>query len=278
LDHALGGGFLEITEVSEQGSVPELRAVNRGLVPTLIVDGEELVGAKQNRVVNLTILVPAGAALNIPVSCVEAGRWRSRSKGFTAAPRAHYATGRAKRMAQVTASMARSGAHTSDQSQVWADIAEKSAHLGASSPTGAMSAIFERHGSFVDRCVSGLHPVLDQLGALFAINNTIVGLDLFDSDETLSALLPKFVRSVAVDALDHSEAGGYGRVADPATRTVTFDTDRFLAAVTKAAVRVTDGVGLGMDHRLAAQGIAGGALVVADRVIHLSAFCVEPHP
>ena len=49
-------------------------------------------------------------------------------------------------------------------------------------------------------------------------------------------------------------------MADTATGTVSFDTDRFLAAVTKAAHRVTDGVGLGMDHRLTAPGIAGGAL------------------
>src|SRR5262245_56841246 len=61
LNQALDAGLFEITEISEQGSVPELRAVNHGLTPTLIVDGEELVGAKQNRVVNLTLLVPAAS-------------------------------------------------------------------------------------------------------------------------------------------------------------------------------------------------------------------------
>jgi hypothetical protein len=56
--------------------------VNRGPEPVLIIDGEELVGAKQNRVVNLTILVAAQSALTIPVSCVEAGRWTARSRAF----------------------------------------------------------------------------------------------------------------------------------------------------------------------------------------------------
>src|SRR5688572_15771539 len=59
LDEALALGLIEITEISEAGSVPELRVVNRADRSTLIVDGEELVGAKQNRIVNLTILVPA---------------------------------------------------------------------------------------------------------------------------------------------------------------------------------------------------------------------------
>ena len=40
------------------------------------------VGAKQNRVFNLTILVPAQTELLVPVSCVEAGRWNHVSPEF----------------------------------------------------------------------------------------------------------------------------------------------------------------------------------------------------
>src|SRR3982750_1835211 len=102
LDEAIQSGAVGITEVSGQGRVPELRVVNRGRAPVLIVDGEELVGAKQNRIVNLTILVAATSELTIPVSCVEAGRWRARSRTFTSAPRTQYAAGRARRMSQGT--------------------------------------------------------------------------------------------------------------------------------------------------------------------------------
>ena len=113
LDEALAQGWTEITEISEQGSVPELRVINKGAKPVFILDGEELLGAKQNRIVNLSILVAAKTTVTIPVSCVEAGRWRSRSRAFSAAPRTQYAAGRAKRMAQVTASMQMSGARFS---------------------------------------------------------------------------------------------------------------------------------------------------------------------
>jgi hypothetical protein len=77
LREALAAGTLRVTEVSEGGSVPRLSAVNDGDKAVLILDGEELVGAKQNRIANLTILVPAKRTIPIPVSCVEAGRWRS---------------------------------------------------------------------------------------------------------------------------------------------------------------------------------------------------------
>jgi hypothetical protein len=45
LDDALARGEVEVTEVSAHGSVPESRVVNRGDKATLILDGEELVGA-----------------------------------------------------------------------------------------------------------------------------------------------------------------------------------------------------------------------------------------
>jgi hypothetical protein len=63
LDEALAAGLASVTEVSESGSVPELLVKNGAAKPVLILDGEELVGAKQNRIVNLTILVAAQQTL-----------------------------------------------------------------------------------------------------------------------------------------------------------------------------------------------------------------------
>jgi hypothetical protein len=275
LDDGLNRREVEITEISEQGSVPELRVLNRGSSPVLIVDGEELVGAKQNRVVNLTILVAPQSELTIPVSCVEAGRWRARSRAFTSAPRAQYSSGRAKRMSQVTRSLANDGMAFSDQAQVWSDIADKFAHLKASSPTGAMEALFTHHGSFIDACVERCQPIARQVGALFTIDHAIVGFDLFDSPDTLRSLLPKLVRSVALDALDR----GGERVSPPTAHadhgTVTFATGLFLGTVSTAGSHASPGVGLGTNLRLTGQGVTGAALAAEGRVVHLSAFALN---
>ncbi len=79
LSEALEAGFLEITEVSPGGSVPELKAINHGEKPVLILDGEELRGAKQNRALNTTIMIGPQSSVIIPVSCVEAHRWHGPS-------------------------------------------------------------------------------------------------------------------------------------------------------------------------------------------------------
>ncbi|MCX8006019.1 MAG: hypothetical protein N2688_13875, partial [Burkholderiaceae bacterium] len=82
LDEALAAGLAEITETSDAGAVPELLLRNRAERDLLLLDGEELIGAKQNRVLNTTILAAAGADIRIPVSCVEAGRWAWQSRRF----------------------------------------------------------------------------------------------------------------------------------------------------------------------------------------------------
>ena len=284
LDTALASGVVEITELSEGGSVSELKLVNGGPDPVLIIDGEELLGAKQNRVVNLTILVAAHSTLTIPVSCVEAGRWRARSRAFAAAPRTQYASGRGKRMAQVTQSMRDRGDHVSDQAEVWADIAAMSSRLQASSPTGAMEALFDQHAGFIDRCVEACRPVDGQIGALFSIGGRVVGLDLFDRHSTLRTLLPKLVRSVAVDALDSQESAGTFSAESPrptprpdrrgAAATALPAAQQFLAATAVATQHSSPGVGLGDDVRLTTPAIAGAALVANGAVVHLSAFAI----
>lgn len=62
--------------------MPLLTVVNHADSPVLLLDGEELVGALQDRVLNSTVLLPAHAWLMIPVNCVEEGRWGSRSPAF----------------------------------------------------------------------------------------------------------------------------------------------------------------------------------------------------
>jgi ARG/rhodanese/phosphatase superfamily protein len=51
-------GLVAIEDVSEAGIVGELRVHNRANRPILLVEGEVLLGVKQTRVLNLTILVP----------------------------------------------------------------------------------------------------------------------------------------------------------------------------------------------------------------------------
>jgi hypothetical protein len=264
LDEALAGGWAEIGEISEAGQVSALKIVVTGDVPVLLLDGEELIGAKQNRVVNLTILAPAMRTTVIPVSCVESGRWHHVSREFASTPRAQFSEGRAAKIQQVTESLARSGTRASDQGEVWARIAEKSARLDAGSETSAMSVMFDKLGTSIDEFVAAFPPAPQQVGAMFFINGVAAGLELFDVAGTWRKLSPKLVRSYAIDAIDRR--GRLRRESAPNAPAT------FAGAVSASAASVFPAIGEGDDVRLSGGDVSGAALVVDGRVIHLSAF------
>ena len=133
LRDAIRAGSASVREVSLGGSVPELIVKNRGKQAILILEGEELVGAKQNRTANVTILVAARTSLRIPVTCVESGRWGYTSKEFEPSEQIHFVGGRRNKMASVSESIRRHGSRRADQGAVWDDIAAKSSRMRVSS-------------------------------------------------------------------------------------------------------------------------------------------------
>ena len=263
-DAAMAQGLAKVTEL-EGGSVPELRFENRANLPVLLLDGEELVGAKQNRVLNLTILVGAKQTTIIPVSCVEAGRWHMNSAEFLPAPHVMYSRGRAERVTQVSASMRTSGSRRSDQSAVWDGIAAKAARMNVASPTQALSAVFERHSITVEEYVRAFACADDQCGVAFAIGANF-GVDLFDHPATMRTLFPKLVRSYALDAM---ELEGH-----PAESKGTRDTAEFLQSLAAIPAVSQPAIGLGKDVRLTGKSVAGAALWEEERYVHLCGFTV----
>ncbi len=270
LDEAMARGWMKITEVTEAGHVPELKVENSGDTAVLIVDGEELIGAKQNRIVNLTMLIPAQNAMVIPVSCVESGRWRHTSREFASSPRVQYAEGRAAKMHNVTASLRSNSSRRSNQGEVWNLIAEKSSRLDAPSPTSAMSSMYEVHEGSIDEFVKAFTPGERQVGAVFFINGRVAGLELFDAASTWRAISPKLVRSYAIDAIDRPRT----EVATPSPESAK----AFCTALASSAGSSFPATGMGDDVRLTGVQVMGAALVAEGRAMHVSGFPLHAAP
>jgi hypothetical protein len=264
LKQALDAGTVRVGEVSEGGSVPRLVLENRGERPVLVIDGEELVGAKQNRVLNLTILAPAGKTIEIPVSCVEQGRWGYRSRHFEDEGRVLFSKARAAKSAHVSESRMRRGSSDSDQGEVWRHISSKMQAMGVESPSSAMADIYTRNAQRLEEYVAAVHTLGGQAGAVFAINGRLETLELFAFTDTLLLLLTKLVRGSAIDAIEEY------REASPAP--ARDEVAAFLKRVAEAPAGVFPAVGLGEDLRLQAPGLAGGALAFDGALLHLCAF------
>ncbi len=264
LEDGIAQGKVRVTELHAGGSVPELRLENTADLPVLLVDGEELVGAKQNRVLNLTILAPAQHTTVIPVSCVEAGRWRMESPDLKLTDHVMYSLGRGEGMAHVTASMRSNGTRKSDQGAIWRDIAAKAARLKASSPTGAMSAIYQRHASSVEEFARAFNWQEQQCGVAFAIGGRIVGLEIFDQPEVMHRFFQKLVRSYALDALDAAVAANGPASVEAVCALVT--------QIGAAQSFMEQALGIGKDVRFNGPGISGAALWAQERYVHICTF------
>ena len=264
LREALDAGTVEVTEVSEGGSVPRLALANRGDKPVLVVDGEELVGAKQNRVLNTTILLKPQSETVIPVSCTEHGRWSAISAEFMDSGVVMNARSRRRQTARVSSAMAAVGAARSDQRQVWGDIAELAADMGVQPPTGAMRDVFAKAEGDLDAYLSAFPCLPGQHGILALIGDAVVGFDLLSRSSPYARLHPKLVRSVALDALRERR-----RSCDhpPVARVAAFIED-----ATACEQQQYPSVGLGHDLRFQSARVVGSALLVDGTPVHCALF------
>lgn len=265
---AIRGGTARITEMTEGGSVPTLALDNLELIPVLIIDGEELIGAKQNRIVNVTVLAPGKRTLPLPVSCVERGRWHYRSREFTDSPHIMYSQARAQKSRDISESLAMHAMRITNQGGLWNSIGMMSAKLGFISPTEAMHDVYEDQKSSIDDYLSGVEAAEGQIGVIIAINGTAAGVEMFDSPDTLRTYLPKIMRSYALDALANQMKKPHRAEATEAARLL----DSILDLETKSF----PAVGLGEDLRIDSPNITGGALSLNGRVVHLAAFNTAP--
>jgi hypothetical protein len=257
--------LIKVTEVSQGGAVPELKVVNRSPRMVLILDGEELVGAKQNRIVNTTILVQANSTTVIPVSCVEQGRWHYRSPSFSSGERIMSPALRAVKAEHVRRSVRATGTFRSDQGRIWEELSEKAQRLAAESSTTAMADIYEKEKSSLSAYVKHFRPVEMQVGVVFLINGKVAGLDSFGKPETLATVFRKLVESYALDAVDWSEQGDEERHLGAEVRA-------FLQVARASQVETHSSVGLGTDCRMESEMLTGFALVHEEQVLHLSVF------
>ncbi len=277
LDEALASKAVDVTETSDSGSVPVLKFLSRSPLPVLLLDGEELIGAKQNRILNASILAPAQADMLLPVSCVEAGRWRYSTNSFRAADHALFAKARARKAARMAAmhverravggstAYAVARQYDADQHEVWSDISGKLGRMRVDSASSAISDGYESYGERLREFETALQPVPDQRGAAFILDGRVVGIELLATEAAFRAIYRKLLKSYAFDALEASD------VTTPKVPTKA-DVEAFIARVLGSSMSSAPSAGLGVDVRLAGEGCTGHALVHDEAVLHLAAF------
>ncbi|MCA9069668.1 MAG: hypothetical protein KDA84_12125 [Planctomycetaceae bacterium] len=259
-DSALADGSLLVEEINESGSVPELLVENKGDVRVLFLEGEELVGAKQNRVLNTSVLVAAHTKMKIPVSCVEQGRWGYKSQHFNSSGSHSPYKIRHSLKSSVTRSIKEKRGHSSDQGEVWKQVASLNAMHNVESDTWAMSDTFEFHQDKIADYRKEIQYVEGASGVAVAVGDRILSVDLFDKPETCQKVWNRLLTGVVFDALE----------AGKTEKTIQIDDVKQLLSVAgEFPWEQCDAIGEGEEYRAESpKGDHASALTLEQTIIH----------
>ncbi|HXA34421.1 MAG TPA: DUF6569 family protein [Acidimicrobiales bacterium] len=264
---AFDAGLIEVDEL-DSPVVTSLAVTNLADVPVLLVEGEILLGGDQDRSMNVTVLCPALSRTEVPVSCVEEGRWGEETRRDVAGPGRH-APGslRAAKTVHLRLDVGSRGDRFTDQGRVWDEVDRLSMIHDVSSDTSALSEVQTE----IERGIAGplgdVHPLPGQIGVVCAVGTSVLGVDVFDRPSALSSYLRGIVAGHALDAeAAASEVKRRRAFGDP-VRVI----EHFLTRVVDSARYTVRGVGLGEEFYLCS-GLVGIGLSYGDALIHLAAF------
>ncbi|GIX07318.1 MAG: hypothetical protein KatS3mg115_1721 [Candidatus Poribacteria bacterium] len=296
LEEALHQGWVLIPET---GTVERLRIHIKGAQTVLIPEGTILVGGWQNRVVNVSLLLAPNKAYEIPVSCVERRRWSPRRDRSCPSRRARthedeerpirtseeqveereeaadrFEVAEAVAPAQLRAEKLLAAFDGRDvQGEVWQAVSRRLARAETSSPTEDLTELYRRRRGSVEELVKPIGLVAGQVGALVAVGDRVLGLEVFDHPTTWREVRHRVLSGYAAEAIQDDWTTGTVLSLEEARRFV----ERTKAAL-REAQRVPAPVGLGEHAQLKAHHPGdpkGLALIHQERVIHLFAFPPE---
>jgi hypothetical protein len=263
LDEALKKGWLRIREIDD-GEVPRLSLDNRSSRTIFVMGGEIVTGGKQDRLIGADALIrPYARGIEIPVYCVEAGRWTETSAQFST--KQNLGTWALRSNAQASAPAA--------QENIWGEVEKMQDRAGSSSATGAYQDIYEDR-KLNDRLLAveaGLKNMprlaAGTVGAICAVGGKILSMDAFADPFLFERLWPKILRASALSAVTAAADESAGETTRESAR-------QFVQRLSDLRFSESRGVDLGVVLRAEAGNITASALVHDGAVLHLSGFPV----
>jgi len=193
-----------ISEVDEHGDVNEVMVCNASKLPLLLYEGELILGARQNRTIDAPVLVPKGVELQVPVSCVEEGRWEHGQRAASFSPAGYTVDPDLRRDKRARANeRALAGeAALPDQGEVWAGVSERLTAHAVNSPSSALTDLYQSRRPLLDEIKHEIALQDGQVGAVVQVAERPVAFDLVGRPEVFAELFPRLLDGYGVLAMN----------------------------------------------------------------------------
>lgn len=266
LSEALKKKSAVIKEVSESGSVNDLSIVNKSDEFIFMSDGDILSGAKQNRVLNTSVLVAPKATVTIPVSCVEAGRWRYNKRDFMDSEYSAPSYMRSSKAKNVKDSLKINQSYSANQSEVWNEVRSYEQKLGFFSKTSNLSDVYEHRKGDINDFIKSFKPEAEMNGMAVFVHNRLLNLEVFNSEKIYGEYFSKLLRSAAFEAMNLTETENELTEAE-----AFYKTNDFMDNTEKLKWDIHKGVGAGEEKRFESADMTGFELSYDEKMIHIVA-------
>ena len=267
---AINDESLEVSEISDQGSVPSLNVHNKNLTPVFIIDGQTITGKKlkQNRIITVSTLIPETSTMKLSVLCSERGRWSRTDREFASRESSMFAKARFSKMETMSqranGSSNESYDKSADQQQTWEQINRKFSSFNDYSSSESMQDIYKNKENILAEFEKELTMPENAVGCIFAIGNRVLGFELFSSHQLFADLYPQLLKSYALDAIERKNRNNNQPSLDDAKK-IIHDADNSLAKQCKNS-------GLGNLFTINTNDICATILMIDDKIIHFTCF------
>jgi hypothetical protein len=206
LDQALPQG-LRIEEIPG-GEVNNLLVINPTKFFVLLLDGQEVLGARQNRIFDGSFLVAPGTESVVSVCCIERGRWEASREREAFRSASHFADPRVRAAQRETRSIRHDGTLRSDQRSVWKSIDGVMESTRTFSRTASLSEVQASFAEVEEDLSARIAPVEGQLGVLVYLGGELLGVELLGRADVYRDVHEKLIRGFSLVA---AERDGEGR-------------------------------------------------------------------
>ncbi len=194
IEEALKKKIADISELDEP-QIDNLEIENQGRTPLLMLDGEEVIGSLQNRIIACSTLIPERTRERVAVFCAEEGRWNEIGgfkTGFCSYPKIRAILSQ------------KSHKRTDLQHRVWNEIKRKLTTTRVSSATSSMHEIYTTLNNEIERYIEDFKGLDDNIiGFIGCAKNHILSCDIFLNPKIYKRFEPKLLRAYALDAIEY---------------------------------------------------------------------------